>query len=250
MAKQANIFTMQGTIGGVTFYKSKNGYLARGKGGIDAKRIANDPSYARTRENMLEFGRGCKAGKALRLAFQEAMHGTADKGIVSRLSKKMIEVIKADATSERGQRNVIDGEALLLENFEFNVTSPLSTAVKVPYVTTIDRVTGVLKVEVPAFTPRSGIVAPPGTTHIKLVCSGAAIDFENNVFESYTVSTPEMAYGNQLEAAFSLSNTVVANSTHPLFVALGVTFYQLVGGNFYVLNSGAFNALALVKVAA
>lgn len=39
---------LRGTIGNITFYKSGEGYLAREKGGIDAKRIATDPAFQRT----------------------------------------------------------------------------------------------------------------------------------------------------------------------------------------------------------
>ena len=49
MAQQKSILKLKGTIGGITFYKSKDGYLAREKGGVDASRIANDPGFARTR---------------------------------------------------------------------------------------------------------------------------------------------------------------------------------------------------------
>ena len=55
MAQQKSILKLKGTIGGITFYKSKDGYLAREKGGVDASRIANDPGFARTRENGAEF---------------------------------------------------------------------------------------------------------------------------------------------------------------------------------------------------
>ena len=39
MAKQSGIIKLEGTIGDVTFYKSKDGLLARSKGGVDASRI-------------------------------------------------------------------------------------------------------------------------------------------------------------------------------------------------------------------
>ena len=63
MARQRSIIKLDGTIGGITFYKSKDGYLAREKGGIPAERIRNDPAFQRTRENGAEFGRAGKAGK-------------------------------------------------------------------------------------------------------------------------------------------------------------------------------------------
>jgi hypothetical protein len=42
MAKQKGIIKLEGTIGDIAFFKSKDGYLAREKGGIAADRMAND----------------------------------------------------------------------------------------------------------------------------------------------------------------------------------------------------------------
>ena len=41
MAKQKGIIKLEGTIGDITFYKSPDGFLAKGKGGIPAARIAD-----------------------------------------------------------------------------------------------------------------------------------------------------------------------------------------------------------------
>ncbi|HSQ45116.1 MAG TPA: hypothetical protein VLM16_08980 [Ginsengibacter sp.] len=57
MAKQSGIIPLEGTIGNITFYKSKQGFLAKGKGGIPADRNAKDPAFIRTRENGSEFGK-------------------------------------------------------------------------------------------------------------------------------------------------------------------------------------------------
>jgi hypothetical protein len=52
MARQKGIIKLKGTIGDITFYKTQDGHLAREKGGIDASRIASDPAFQRTRENV------------------------------------------------------------------------------------------------------------------------------------------------------------------------------------------------------
>ena len=70
MAKQAGIIKLKGTIGDIAFYKSADGHMARFKGGVDGKRIANDPAFQRTRENGAEFGRAGKGGKLLRNSMQ------------------------------------------------------------------------------------------------------------------------------------------------------------------------------------
>src|SRR3954453_16056572 len=118
MAKQSGIVPLNGTLGNITFYKSKDGFLARDKGSLNANRIASDPAFQRTRENGAEFGRAGKAGKMIRSAFRSVLQNASDSGMVGRLTRDLMKVIQADTTSVRGQRNVIDGEAELLQGFD------------------------------------------------------------------------------------------------------------------------------------
>ena len=249
MAKQKGIIKLDGTIGGITFYKSTlDGYLAREKGGVSADKIANDPAFQRTRENGEEFGRAGKAGKLLRNAIRAMLQNASDSRMVGRLTQKMVEVIQEDLTNPRGQRNVIDGEAELLEGFEFNISGKLGTTLYAPFTGTIDRVAGTLTANIPAFVPINMLAAPGGSTHFKIISAGAEVDFENETFIVATSETAVLPWDTTATAVINLSNAVTANSTHPLFLALGIEFYQEVNGQMYPLKNGAYNALALVKV--
>ena len=248
MAKQKGIIKLKGTIGDITFYKSQDGFLAKGKGGIPADRIANDPNFQRTRENGAEFGNAGKAGKVLRNAIRGLLQNTADNRMVGRLASEMVKVIQADLTNPRGLRNVIDGEAELLEGFDFNKKGKLRTTLYAPYTAVIDRVAGTLVVDVPAFIPMNMVAAPGGTTHFKIISAGAEIDFENETFVVDLQQTAILPWDNAATAVLNLPNAVTANSTHPLFLALGVEFYQEVNGGMYPLKNGAYNALSLVKI--
>jgi hypothetical protein len=249
MAKQKGIIKLDGTIAGITFYKSTlDGYLAREKGGVSAEKIANDPAFQRTRENGEEFGRAGKAGKLLRNAIRAMLQNASDSRMVSRLTQKMVEVIQEDITNPRGQRNVIDGEAELLEGFEFNISGKLGTTLYAPFTATIDRVAGTLTANLPAFVPINMIAAPGGTTHFKIVSAGTEVDFENETFVMNNQASAVLPWNATATAVINLVNAVTANSTHPLFLALGIEFYQEVNGQMYPLKNGAYNALALVKV--
>ncbi len=248
MARQKGIIKLKGTIGDITFYKTQDGHLAREKGGIDASRIANDPAFQRTRENGSEFGRAGKAGKLLRIAFRGALINASDSRMVSRLTRQMIKVIQADTTSDRGLRNIIDGEAELLTGFEFNIRGKLGTSLFAPYVAEIDRVAGEIKVEIPSFVPLNMISAPGGTTHFKINSVGAAIDFEAETFEVSNSETAILPWDITATAVINHVNAVTANSTKPLFLALGMEFYQQVNGQMYPLKNGSYNPLSVVKV--
>lgn len=249
MAKQIGIIKLQGTIGGMTFYKTAaDGHLVREKGGVEKERIMNDPAFQRTRENGAEFGRAGIAGKTLRLALRTLLINSADGRLTSRLLKAMVEVIQADTTSERGERNVIDGEAELLTGFEFNIRGKLGTSLFAPYTAAIDRVGGELTVDMPSFIPSVMLNAPSGTTHFKIISGGAEIDFEAETFTVETSSSAILPWNATATAAIAQTNQVTAASTKPLFLALGLEFYQEVNGTMYPLKNGAFNPLALVKV--
>ncbi len=247
MAKQRGIFKAEGTIDDITFYKSKDGFMLRQKGGISAERMATDPAFERTRENQQEFARAGRAGKVLRNAVRPLLMNAADRLVVSRLFREMMKVVKADATSTRGQRNVLDGELELLEGFEFNEGGKLSQTLFAPYTASINRTTGVLSIEIAEFLPTQMIVAPAEATGFQIVCAGGSIDFATGANGITSTSSAIQPLGN---APMTVSNSfnAGANSTLPLFLFIGIAFFQEVNGSQYPLKNGAFNALSIVKV--
>jgi hypothetical protein len=248
MAKQRGIIKLQGTIGDITFVKTKDGYIAKEKTQMNASRMATDAAFQRTRENAAEFGRAGKAGKLLRNAIRPLLQNAKDSRVTSRLTKEMMKVIKADATSTRGMRNVVDGEAVFLQGFEFNINAAISSTLYTQPIATINRVAGQLEVTIPAFIPKNDMLIPDGATHYKMVSSAAEIDFEADTFLAETKNTDALPWDDTLTQPVTLKTNVTPNSTHPLFLVLGIQFFQQVNNVNYSLKNGAFNALSLVKV--
>lgn len=248
MARQKGILKIKGTIGDITFYKTKDGYLVKEKSAIEGNRIASDPAFQRTRENNSEFGRAGKAGKVLRTALRPLLLNTADSRMVGRLTQAMMQVIKADLVSERGQRNVIDGETELLIGFEFNSNGKLSNSLYAPLTSSINRVTGDITLDIPAFVPINMVAAPSGTTHFKIISGGAELDFEAETHVTATSETAILPWDSTPTAVITHTNAVTPNSTKPLFLAVGVEFYQEVNGTMYPLKNGAYNPLSILSV--
>lgn len=248
MAKQTGILPIEGSIDNLTFFKSKDGYLVRKRGGIPAAKIATDPAFQRTRENNAEFSRAGKAARLLRIAMREALIKSKDARVNSRLTAKMVKVIREDSTNPRGQRNVIDGEAVLLSGFEFNLRGKLSATLFAAYAASVDRATGEMKITVQPFSPLNLVTAPQSTTHFQLFMGAAAIDFEAETFNSAVTTSGYLAYTSAEIALTTLTVNLPVDSTHPLFLALGIEFLQEVNGEKYSLKNGAFNACALVNV--
>jgi hypothetical protein len=159
-----------------------------------------------------------------------------------------MKVIKADAISSRGQRNVTDGEVALLEGFEFNKNAGLAKTFGAPFTASIDRATGAMIVDIPGFRAADMIAAPEGATHFRLKSVGAAIDFEGNTCSVATSESADLPINEEVQGPLRLSQTVAPASINPMFLVFGIEFLQLVNGAQYPLRNGTFNAMAVVSV--
>jgi len=247
MATQDSVIKLDGRVGELSLFKTKNGYSARTKKGMKGSRIFEDPRFERTRENLQEFRRAGKASKIIRSAFRGEIAKAADGRVTSRLISELMKVIRADGTNVRGERNVIDGESEFLLGFEFNKERALRQSMLAPFSASIDRATGSLTVDVPAFAPNTMVSRPPGSTHFQLTATACEIDFEAEAFVSKSVESVKVALDAQQQEAMALTSAI-PNSTKPLFLTLGIQYYQLVNGQYYSMRSGGFNALAFVDI--
>jgi hypothetical protein len=248
MARQRSIIKLEGNIGDINFYRSKDGYMARETTRLNAQRIATDPKFKRTRENNAEFANAAIASKLLRKACGELLQFSKDGSASNRLFKEMMKVVKSDATSTRGLRNVIGGETGLLQGFEFNSNATLSTTLFAPYSGNINRATGVLKADIPSFIPDQLLLAPVTSTHFRFVGLATEVDFEQQVYVTKVIQSDEFPWNITPTGDISLEAQLAANSSHPLFLLLGLQFLQEVNGQRYPLKEGSFNSLSIVKV--
>jgi hypothetical protein len=248
MARQKGIIKLKGKIGDLSFYKTKDGYLAREKGGIDKERMKNDPAFQRTRENGAEFGRAGKAGRLLRTSVRPLLLKAADGRVASRMTREMVKVVKSDTSNNRGERKVTEGDVLLLKGFEFNQNGKLNATMYAPFSAAIDRASGEATVNIPGFIPQNTFAAPGGATHMRLIVAASKVDFEEEAFDMDTDESSDIAIGPQSESAINLTATVPTTGDFPIFLLFGVEFLQEVNGTMYPLKNGAFNALALVEI--
>jgi len=249
MAEQKSLIKLDGKIGDLTFYKTKTGYQARETGGVSADRIATDPKFQRTRENNAEFGRAGRAAKKLRTALRSFIQLTNDSAMANRLTGAMLRVIKADEVSDRGERQVLSENLVVLKGFAFNNAAPLGSTLFIAPQSSIDRETGTAQVSLPAFNPASAIAKPSGATHFQISVAMAAVDFasEEDNF-SFDMQQGETLALNAQTEAINLNPVLADAGGLPIFLALGISFYQQVNGKQYSLNNGAYNALALIGV--
>ena len=249
MAQQKSILKLKGTIGGVTFYKSKNdGYLAREKGGVDASRIANDPGFARTRENGAEFGNAASAGKLLRDAVRVLGKDASDGRVTARLTQIMAQIKNMDEANARGERHVGEGLAKdeakdLLIGFNFNVNAELGTVLYKAF--EVDAATG--EISIAALTPKDDISVPSGASHIVFRSGFASVNFITGESEM-TVSDPVRVATNAAAQAVSMKPAAAPAVEGTHFYLLSIDFVQSVNNADYSLNNNSYNVLAIVSV--
>ncbi len=247
MATQSGIFKITGTLGDVTFRKTKKGYRASIKSSLNKEKIATDPRFARTRENGREFGRAGKAGKVLRNAFALAI-GKGSGTATTRMMKVMLMCLKSDAINPRGQRDVVTGDLTLVQGYSFNESTDISSALRAPYYTSVNRPTGLVSISIPAFVPAISLTCPNGATHFRFITAASSVDFAAEDHTTVVANSAYLPIDSNATSAITLTISLAANTTLPIFVALGIRFYQEVNGTQYVLNGQASDAITIVKV--
>lgn len=249
MGRQDGLVLFTGSVGNITFYKNRlYGYLVRKKTGVSRGRIMTDPAYKRTRENISEFSRGGRATKLLRQVFASVRKFSTDSKVTTRMASTFMKVIQEDKINARGERTVAAGNVTLFEGFDFNANAPLTKSFQAPFTASIERATGRMTVDIPAFAPHVMIIAPEGSTHFRFKAVGAAVDFDNGTFSLADSESPGLALSESKLGPFQLVQTITPALPESLMLAFGVEFVQMVNGTMVALSDMSFNAMAIVKV--
>jgi hypothetical protein len=185
MGKLKSFIKLEGTLDGLTFYKSQDGYLVRTKGGISKSRMLKDPAFKRTRENFRQFGLNAKAGTLLRDSVGPMLAKAKDPKLSSRMLKLMSEIKNFDSTSVRGQRSVHLGLATaegkqLLKGLDFNGRAHLQSVLNANF--TVDTGSGVLVI--PDFTAQEQLAATESATHVGFRTAFVNLNFDTGLFDT------------------------------------------------------------------
>jgi len=249
MARQSGLIKLKGTLDNVNFYKTKDGNLARMKTSVDAKRIANDPAFERTRENGKEFGSSAASGKLLRDAVRPMSMNASDGRVTARMTKVMTVIKNLDAVNDRGKRVVSQGiqdpeGVAALKGFDFNKEALLGSILYKPF--TVDPASG--EIVIPNLVPQMDISWPQGATHIQLSCGFVGVDFDTNEKDLQISQMVNLPIDPTATTVTLTPAGAPAVATTKLFL-LKIEFFQEVNGVQYTLKNGAYNALKVVEVA-
>jgi hypothetical protein len=248
MAKVDGIVEIQGTVKGLTFYRSKDGMLVRAKGGVSKKRIKNDPAFQRTRENGIEFGHIAKMSQLVRKSVSSLLLVAKDSRVSSRLAQTMAQVKNLDLDSARGSRNVAigiisDEGKQLLKRFNFNQGASFETVFRGNY--QLDPLTGALTLT--DFNPTIHLSIPSGATHTRLSVAMSVIDLDTGVYETKHSEKTTLPLVNST-ATLILTPAEVPIGNGFKFYYFLIEFSQELNGAHYPLRNNVHNMLCLIEV--
>lgn len=267
MAKQTGLVRYSGTMGGVRHFKIKglSGDFAGMVGGPSGDQVLNAPEFIRTRENMNEFGGCAIAGKSIRTALSQIVKQMSDPQMTGRLTGVIKKINLEDQTEARGYRAIlISKEKQYLIGFPFDQSISLEGVFTAPYSLThaVNRESATLTI--PPFNPENLVNAPAGATHFRLINALACVsDFEYNdqtgtyePIDSANNELSDVAYSGYLDLTTALTTPTVVTATLPgtptltadasVLLCIGIEFFQQVGSNYYLFNSG--NALKIADI--
>ncbi len=247
MAKQAGLIRLTGTMGDISFYKTKAGYLAKQKSSLTKARVMKDPAFAGSRKAGTEFGRGAEASANLRHAFFPAARKAKDWSTHFRLNKLMTDIVRSDPWHRKGERVLGAGKVRSLKGFEWNEEQRFSNIFEGCYTARIDAETGRMKVTVAPFKAAEWKGTPKECTHIQLRVGGTALGAADDRSNICLMKSEYLPVGEETEEmVFEMEVPVVAGVLQVL--GMGVVFYQEVSGEFYDLKEGACFAVVDVDV--
>lgn len=248
MPKQKGFLKIEGTMDDVTFFKRKDVFLVRAKGGTSKERIMTDPAYKRTRENMSEFTNVVNSGKMLRDGCTVLIKSAFDGTLSNRLVRTLSVVKNLDSSSLRGERKVAIGITtaegkLQLKGFEMNSNAPINSVLFAPYV--LNPVDG--KITIEALVPLDMLNYPPHATHVSFRGAFMNLDFGTGI-SAIRYSPITTLPLDMVETSVNLTPTEVPPGTGTALYLLLVEFFQEINGSLYALNDGNFNSLTLLDV--
>ncbi|SMD44452.1 hypothetical protein SAMN00777080_3073 [Aquiflexum balticum DSM 16537] len=245
MAKQTGIITLQGNVGRLNFFKNKDGFQAREKGGVSKSRIMTDPRYARTRENIAEFTTNAAVVKLLKDTIRPAIVRISDTRLHQRLVKKLLTILRTDAVNVRGQRNIQEGDWNLLIGMEINATVGLTSTLR-PELVLINTGTD-WGISIQPYQPSDFMVIPEGASHFKVFVAGASIDILTGNRSFQMEASANLPINVETPAINLAVEKALIPDPHRILI-VGVEFMQEVNGQYYAMNNGANNAAVIIAV--
>jgi hypothetical protein len=256
MAIQTGAIKYRGSFKSIRNYVNLHDPLtyAGEKGGANRDLIMNNPAFARTRENMCEFG-GCGvAVKAIRRGLLNLLPEQTDKLFTGRLMKLVKIINRDDNDGVRGKRAIVFSEDRpLLATMVFNKLEDIADTLQDQFSWEHPITRESAKLTLTALTIKP-VLIPAGATHYRVqnhvsIISDYSYVEANRRYEPLSLlnSLSAFAYSeytavgtaltDEIDAAFPAGTT--PGDSDSVIQAVGVEFYQKSGANAYLPLKGS-----------
>lgn len=220
-------------------------------GGASKSQILNNPEFARTRENMSEFGGSSMAGRTYRVGAAQ-LYSFFYQYLSGFLTQRIV-IILHNGPGPRGEREILfTTNPTLIENYDLNPFTTFGSIFSGLFTISSNVARNIGTLFIPSFSPAVFLNAPVGATHFQFVLNVTGMsDWQFTAIVGYNPKNPlaNGASGTTFGSILPL-NIVAANQTIPatilgtpsmtnatMFTSIGIQFFQQVGPNFYPLFS-------------
>ncbi len=248
MARQKSTVKFTGSIGDVTGVKIGDEYYIRKKSNLDSERIENDPAFANTRKNNIEFTEYTKCTALLEHAFADAIINIKEGRAHNRLGSIVNKIKNQDIIHPKPYRQVATGIQLstgkeMLTGFEFNMYSHLNTVLDKKY--DLDTTNGILTID--ELNTYKDLHNPKAADKvgIRLFCS--TIDFESRTFNTTNSIEARLMIEHAVHnISLTLDLPLAENSVNVFLLTL--VYYQTINGTDYFLNDRQHRCAKIIGV--
>jgi len=248
MGIQHGLVKISGAVGNLSFYKMNGKYYVRLKTRHTKDRIHNDPAFARTLQNSLDFGKASRTSKALRAALRHIMASVSDTRMAGRFTGRLVRIMQTDTVHAAGERQIAHGKLTLLEGFEFNKHRAFHDVFDAPYHRSFSPDTHQAITRMGSWHTRDHIAPPAGATHARFISTMVTADFNNDRYAVHHVHSACLDLNEQVQPALELVNSWHPSPGATALVMLGVEFHQQVNGTMHLLANGG--AMTVTKISA
>lgn len=248
MGKQEGLNQYSGRSGNTVYYQVEGEGRFRSKGGISKEQFETKPSLVNARRSRDENKEASLSAKTFSMAFQEAYVKIPNSNLHNLLMPVMTGLTHSDTVNEWGKRKAAQGNMDILKGFEFSKDARLDSLFTAPYTGSINRVTGLVELEIPAFDPRVMIRNYLSATQFRLFAAAAEVDFQSGKSIRKVDYSNYFQLNNPSTGPVTLSMQLTSASTLAIFLALGICFYQTLHGERSFPNKKGAFAMQVVGV--
>lgn len=232
MAKVIGIPLFVGTVGNLTIYKTKDGMLARQKGGPSRQQVKHSKQFENSRRASAEFGEASRYAGKLRRAVWPILYPMRSQSLNGRLTAKFRQVLLADPIHGKGERKVLSGNLGLLRDFEFGDDYRVTEQLRgLPKVSAGD-------VVLLDFAGLGTVKRVAGAQYVQVVGGLVALEEKADSWPEWHFSEP-LPLDKPLSELGQLAIPIPAVPTEtPLLLVLGTRYFQSLAQGSYPLTEG------------